>query len=29
VLDLRGRVTTGNEQGLLGMAFHPRDGASW
>jgi glucose/arabinose dehydrogenase len=26
VLDLRGRVTTGSEQGLLGMAFHPRDG---
>jgi glucose/arabinose dehydrogenase len=25
-LDLRGRVTTGSEQGLLGMAFHPRDG---
>ena len=24
VLDLRGQVSTGNEQGLLGLAFHPR-----
>ncbi|HMU61698.1 MAG TPA: PQQ-dependent sugar dehydrogenase [Gemmatimonadales bacterium] len=25
-IDLSGRVTTGSEQGLLGMAFHPTDG---
>jgi glucose/arabinose dehydrogenase len=25
-IDLGGRVTTGSEQGLLGMAFHPTDG---
>lgn len=25
-IDLSGRVTTGMEQGLLGMAFHPSDG---
>lgn len=25
-VDLRSRVTTSNEQGLLGMAFHPTDG---
>ena len=25
-IDLRGRVTTGSEQGLLGLAFHPTDG---
>ncbi len=25
-IDLTGRVTTGSEQGLLGMAFHPTDG---
>ena len=24
-LDLGGKVSTGNEQGLLGLAFHPRD----
>jgi glucose/arabinose dehydrogenase len=25
-IDLSGRVTTGSEQGLLGLAFHPTDG---